>query len=119
MNKMLLAALLLLPNFALAGTPNPGDYTVAIHVSASRLINYCTTDTKGSSCGYVQHLETTIGGKKYELERVVASNVLRVGDYKAKLIEGKQPRAEEYTRSYEFLFSDGKTGRFRVVGESE
>jgi len=116
MKRIILAAALMAPALALAETPNPADYTVPIHVASSRLIIECPS---GTNCGNVQHLNAVIGGKKFELERWVDGNVLRIGDYKAKLIEGKQPRAEEYTRSYEFLFSDGKTGTFAVVGESE
>jgi hypothetical protein len=114
--KLALAAFLMSPMLALAETPNPANYTVNVHIQSSRLVVVCPS---GTNCGNVQYLNTVIGGKKFELERWVDGSVLRVGDYKARLIEGKQPRAEEYTRSYEFLFSDGKTGTFAVVGESE
>jgi len=116
MKKIILAAMLMAPAFALAETPNPADYNVNVHIQSSHLLVVCPS---GTNCGNVQYLNTVIGGKKFELSRWVDGNVLRIGDYKARLIEGKQPRAEEYTRSYEFLFSDGKTGTFAVVGESE
>jgi hypothetical protein len=117
MKNRILTILLMLPALALAATPNPADYTVQVHVQSCRLINQCSSDGKGSSCGYAQHLNATIGGKKYELERLVETNMLRAGDYKAKLVVNQKPRAEEYTQIYEFLFSDKKTGRFIVVGE--
>lgn len=94
------------------------DYTIAMHVRSSRLEVECSTDNKGSNCGTVQHLQVVIAGKKYELART-AENVLRTGDYKARVVSEKKPRAEEYTREYEIMLSDGKTAKFEVVGESE
>jgi hypothetical protein len=117
MKKIVLATLLMVPALVLAATPNPADYTVQVHVQSCRLINECISDGKGSNCGYAQHLTATIGAKKYELERLVDTNMLRTGDYKAKLVVNQKPRAEEYTQIYEFLFSDKKTGRFIVVGQ--
>ena len=119
---VLIALMLFVPVLSVAEKPNPADYTVAIHVHASNLVNSCSSDNKGSSCGMMQHLTATIGGmpmRQYELERPVDSNVLRVGDYKARIVTNLKPRAEEYTLVYEILLSDGKTGRFAVTGESE
>jgi hypothetical protein len=120
MHSVFLAALLLMQTKTRFGdTVKPADYSIAIHVQASHLINQCVSDTSGSNCGYTQHLDAVIDGKKYELERFQVSNVLHVGDYKARLVEDKHPRSEEYSQVYEILFSDGKTGKFTVVGESE
>jgi hypothetical protein len=119
---VLIALMLFLPALAVAEKPNPADYTVAIHVHASTLVNSCWSDNKGSDCGMMQRVTAKIDGmplRQYELERLVDSNVLRVGDYKARVVTDVKPRAEEYTLVYEILFSDGKTGRFAVVGESE
>ena len=51
--------------------------------------------------------------------------LLRLGDYKAKLlpddssISPNPPADYEYQRKYEFLLPDGKTRKFLVMGESE
>jgi hypothetical protein len=120
MKYLLLAVLLLMQDKTRFGqATKPAEYSIPVHVKTSRLINECVTATSGSNCGYAQHLTAVIGGKEYELERFQVNNVLRVGDYKAALIEDKHPRAEEYSQVYEFLFSDKKTAKFDVVGESE
>lgn len=120
MRYLLLAAMLLTQNKTRFGQPSkPVEYTISVHVEASRLVNECVTDTTGSNCGHAQHLTAIIARKQYERERFQVSNVLRVRDYKAALIEDKHPRAEEYSQVYEFLFSDRKTARFTLIGESE
>ncbi len=45
--------------------------------------------------------------------------VLRLGDYKAKLLKQDQTRSYEYKWIYVFLFPDGKTRNFLVVSEAE
>jgi hypothetical protein len=45
--------------------------------------------------------------------------VLPVGDYKARISKEKISPDHEYSRVYEFLFADGTTRRYNVVGETE
>ncbi len=122
MKRLIFVALMLfVPVVGVAEKPNPADYGVTIHVHASTTVNGCSLDPKSEGCGTLQKLTATIDGmpmRQYELERF-ASNLLRVGDYKARVVEDVKPRAEEYTLVYEVLLSDGKTGRFAVTGESE
>jgi hypothetical protein len=100
--------------------PNAADYTIAVHVSSSSLVQNCTDVTGGSSvCSIEQRLLVTIGGKKYELENSRATALLRTGDYKAKIVKDETKTNYEYLRTYEFLFSDGKTGTYAVMGEME
>lgn len=125
MKKSLLVLILLLPSFALAEkpAPNPADYTVAVHVQTSSIASDCSDVTNGTSiCSWNQHLTVTIDGKKYELVGNRAKKilyVLRSGDYKARVLKEDTSRNYEYERSYEFLFADGTTGTFQVMGESE
>lgn len=114
---LLLAVLLLAPSLTQAQKPaaNPADYPIAIHVQSSHLIYVCGTD-----CSFNKELNVVIEGKKYELsETGVSQELLRVGDYKARIVKDTTTRSFEYERIYEFLFADGKTCKFRVVGESE
>jgi hypothetical protein len=104
----LLLALLMPPLHALAASPNPADYTITAHVRSSEI-------PSGSGA---QRVEAVIDGKNYLLLRSAAA-VLRVGDYKARVVDDKSLRAEEYNRTYEFIFQDGKTAKFYVIGESE
>jgi len=65
-----------------------------------------------------QHLTVLIDGKKYQLD-TSSGSLLRVGDYKAKVEKDNTQRTYEYERVYEFLFADGSTRRYWVVGEDE
>lgn len=91
-----------------------GDYTVDIHVRASSLYTHCV----GEGCGPWQHLTALIGEHTYELESY-DKYLLRTGDYKARIVEDQKPDDHDYLRVYEFLFSNGKTRRYTVVGETE
>jgi hypothetical protein len=68
----------------------------------------------------VQHLNVLIDGKRYELsDTMPRTDLLRVGDYKAKIFKDETERPYEYQRTYEFLMSDGGTRRYVVVAETE
>jgi len=112
MKKVIFAILLAVPALALGEkAPNPADYTIAVHVQSSRL-----ADEIGLT--RAQILKVVIDGKKYQLESNLGGlDLLRVGDYKAKVLHDKHTRAYEYELKYEFLFPDGKTREFIVVGE--
>ena len=122
MKRLLFVLILSLPPIAVAekDQPNAADYMIAVHVSSSSLVQNCTDVTGGSSvCSIEQRLLVTIGGKKYELENSRATALLRTGDYKAKIVKDETKTNYEYLRTYEFLFSDGKTGTYAVMGEME
>ena len=115
MKKIALATLLLsFTAFAWAGSnPNPAEYTVNVHVSASRIVS------EGPNFGY-QKLNVVIDGKKYELETEGRYNtLLALGDYKAKLVKDEHKATYDSYQIYEFLFPDQKTRKFIVVGQME
>jgi hypothetical protein len=118
MKKIIFVIFLILPVLALADKPKtiPADYTVAVHVRASRLLEFCGGS---GGCYYEQDLSVTIDGKKYELQSGFKGELLRVGDYKAKIAKDETQHAYEYSRTYEFLFPDGQTRQYSVVGETE
>jgi len=108
--KIALAALLLFSALAWAGTiPNPADYTINVHVTASN--------------SYIAHpvliLNVVIGGKNYVLRGYLGGSLLALGDYKAKLVRDEHKVAYESIQEYEFLFPDMKTAKFGVVGQTE
>jgi len=108
MTKLTLATLLLLSTLAYAADPKPADYNVTVHVSASHLVKN------------LQDLEVTIDGKKYELESDLGIGyLLALGDYKAKLVRNNQKPPYESDQEYEFLFPEGKTRLYQVVGHWE
>jgi hypothetical protein len=72
-------------------------------------------------------LAVIIEGKKYELESAAlfkanleaGVTLLALGDYKAKLVQDIHNTTYESSQAYEFLFTDKKTRKFFVVGQSE
>jgi hypothetical protein len=113
--KIALATLLLsFTAFAWAGSnPNPVEYTITVHVSASRMVSERNNNL------YVQKLDVVINGKKYELESEGVGMLLALGEYKAALIKDEHKGAYDSYQVYEFLFSDQKTRNFTVVGQTE
>ena len=98
------------------------DYTVGVHVTASRIGSDCGEVSKGSSsCRATQVLDVLIDGSKYELrsETILAKGVVALGDYKAKLVSDKQKPTHEFTREYDLMFPDGSTRKFSVIGQME
>ena len=67
-----------------------------------------------------QRLTVLVDGKKYELlDTHWRPDLLRVGDYKAKILKDETVRSYEYQRTYEFLMPDGETRQYAVVAEME
>jgi hypothetical protein len=114
MKRVLIAILFMAPALACAEKkplPDAANYTVTVHVQSSQVI-----ETMGN---LAQRLDVLIDGKKYELQALPAAQVLPVGGYKARIAKDKISPNHEYSREYEFLFADGTTRRYNVVGESE
>jgi hypothetical protein len=121
MKKVVLPMLLLTTVVALAA-PNPSEYPLSLHVSASRLVpNHGET---------AQELDVIVGGTKYELSgnplsnsgkgiRVLHVGLIPVGDYKAKLIKADFKPDYLLFLSYEILLPDGTSAMFSVVGQTE
>jgi hypothetical protein len=97
----------------------PSDYSIAVHVTASRIV----AELWGKDdLHFAQQLTATIDGKKYELKyskQFGGVSLLRVGDYSAKLIEQNNANSYELNQVYEFKFADGKTRKFDVIGMEE
>lgn len=106
--KVITLAILMFSALAWAGSSNPADYNVNVHVSSSRI------DRAGH-----QVLDVVIESKKYELRSELAiGQLLALGDYKAKLVKDYHPTAYDSIQVYEFLFPD-KTRPYSVVGQTE
>jgi hypothetical protein len=110
--KRVLVVLLLFSALAWAGSePNSADYAINVHVNSARV----------NGRGAIR-LKVVINGKKYELEGIDAESSLLVpGDYKARSLPLKMKDVHIYDvyGNYEFLFPDGKTRRYNLVGVAE
>jgi hypothetical protein len=112
--KTALLVLLLFSLLALAGAePKPADYTINVHVAASRMV------LEGHAIAFSQRLDVTVDGKKYELRSSNVNALLAPGDYKAKLVKDQHLTPYDSYQVYEFLFSDNKTRKFTVIGVTE
>ena len=58
---------------------------------------------------------------KYELESSTffPKGIVALGDYKAKLVSDQVKPTHEFNRTYELMFPDGSTRKFRVTGQAE
>ena len=111
--KHALAVLLFCSTFAWALPANP-EYTINVHVSASRMV------LEGNSSARHQNLSVVIDGKKFELESIDATNtLLLLGDYKARMVKDHHGGDDDVWRIYEFQLPDKKTRQFLMVGQLE
>ena len=119
MKKAIFAALLFAPVFGWAA-PSSSEYSVSVQVQSSRLILRCEPAGFAPYCQHMQYFTAIIDGKKLELDSTQTTNsLLRVGTYMAKVVHADPPNAYETHLEYEFLFPDGKTRKYLVVGEDE
>jgi hypothetical protein len=102
----------------------PEDYSVNVHVTSSY---WRMEPSLFPEAAPVQMLAVIIDGKKYELESSApfkanleaGVTLLALGDYKAKLVQDIHKTTYESSQAYEFLFTDKKTRKFFVVGQTE
>ena len=108
MKKTLAVVALLFSALAWArSAANPTDYNLNVHVSSSHIGEHNTL-----------RLTVTVDGKKFELGSV-GPTLLVPGDYKAKLTRDDHKNTYESYQVYEFLFPDGKTRKYYLVGITE
>lgn len=95
-----------------AQKPDPSQYPIVVHVSASQL--------ESIGINEFQTLTVTIGAKHYLLwGGLISGNMLDPGDYPARLILDEHKTSYVSSQAYEFLFPDGKTWKCYLAGESE
>ncbi len=92
---------------------------VTVHVQSSRLVHECDSFATRVACGNNLHLKVVVNGRKYELDGGMADQLLRTGDYQAKISGDDAQEGYEYKRKFEFIFPDGTKRKFSVIGEEE
>jgi hypothetical protein len=113
LKNIALGTIFILSAFAWAWpNPTPADYTINIHVNASRSVIERDINPW-------QELSVVIDGRKYELKGYGEGVLLALGDYKAKLVKDEHKGTYDSLQVYEFLFSDRRTRKFSVVGQAE
>lgn len=109
--------------FAQDAKPGSEKYTINVHVQSSRLVEICSSVTKGDSvCGFAQQLKVKIDEKTYDLTSGTlysSAALLRTGNYEGRIVKESTRQGYEYTRTYELLFPGGGTRKYTVTGEYE
>lgn len=116
MKKFVLVSLMLVSTLVFAAkqpAPNPADYTIIVHVAASRM----QVDVVRCSQRF---LSVVIKGKNYEVwapTKCTDNNgILALGDYKARLVKDQHPTAYQSHQIFEVLLPDNTTMNFNVIG---
>jgi hypothetical protein len=99
--------------------PDPSQYALPVHVSAS--------EYAAASNGLSEILTVTVAGKHYQLQGPTSSarifahgnGLINPGDYHAKLTQDDHKTSYESLQEFEILLPDGTTRRFIVVAQSE
>ncbi|MGA2218546.1 MAG: hypothetical protein ABSG51_10695 [Terracidiphilus sp.] len=104
-----------------ADKPNPADYVVKVHISASHLKAECVNGL----CSNILYVNSILNGKKIELSGT-AVNFKRTlmlfapGDYSAKLIKDvHNSDGSQFNQEYDLLFPDDTVWRCFTTGISE
>jgi hypothetical protein len=122
--KMFIAVLfaLLWTAFARAAeTPNPADYTIKVHISASHLDTRCVSGV----CSNLLYADTLLNGKKLQLSgnAVIVKKTLMLiapGDYMAKLIKDvDNSNSSLFNQEYDLLLPGNIVWQCFTTGVSE
>lgn len=122
--KTLVAVLFLVVSSAfarVADTPNPADFTMKVHISASHLKTECAQGV----CRNVLYADSTLNGKKLQLSgnAVEVKKTLMLiapGDYPAKLIRDVHNSDDSLlNQEYDLLLPDNIVWQCFTVGISE
>lgn len=104
-----------------AEKPNPADYTIKLHISASRI----KTECGDGLCRDILYADTILNGKKLELSGIAVilqkTAVLIVpGDYPAKLLKDiHNSDSTLFNQEYDLLFSDNIVWHCYTTGVTE
>ena len=116
MKKIIILAMVMLFSALGWAQSNIDEYSITVHVTSSEL----SWVPGGVSVPPVQHLRVVIDGKKCELQSEARGYaLLDLGDYRAKLVKDVHKTPYQTEQTYEFQFSDKKTMKFSVFGQSE
>ncbi len=99
--------------------PDPSQYTLVLHVSASRYGEGISVSAIGPDIGS-EILTATVGNRHYQLRGYASGHALtNPGDYHARLTKDEHKTSYESLQEFEILFPDGTTRRFQVTAQSE
>jgi hypothetical protein len=104
-----------------ADKPNPADFTIKVHITASHLKSECAD----VNCKNILYADSILNGKKIELSGVaiiVKKTLMLIipGDYPARLIRDEHNSDSTlFNREYELLLPDNIVWQSFTTGISE
>jgi hypothetical protein len=104
-----------------ADKPNPADYTVKVHISASHLKTVCGDGL----CSNLLYADAVLNGKKIELsgnDPIVKKTLMLIapGDYPVKLTkDNHNSDGTLFSQEYDLLLPDGTVWHCYTSGISE
>ncbi len=102
--------------------PNPVDYPIKVHISASRIVYYCNGD---AGCRPDLHADAILNAKKFDLTGTTTLDrhnpvLLIPGDYPARLTKDPQTgNSALIYQEYDVLLPDGTVWHCVTTGISE
>jgi hypothetical protein len=105
--------------------PNPADYPVKVHISATRVHDDCSGFGDSVSCDRKLIANAILDGKKFELSGNVvyikrSMLLLSPGDYQAKLTkDSHKTDSTLFSQEYDLLLPDGTIWHCYTSGVSE
>ncbi|MGH9587552.1 MAG: hypothetical protein ACRD3F_11410 [Acidobacteriaceae bacterium] len=122
MRNLVIAAVLMCPVAVWSQQNSDPAYPITVHVVSSRIMTEQQTSGRDTP---VERLEVLIKGKKYALQgyapkvTITRYGVIAPGDYAAALTDDHSKGTYLYHQEYKIKFPDGKTAKFKLIGESE
>jgi len=105
--------------------PNPADYPVKVHISATHRRQFCTGNYNTITCGEGLYADAIVNGKKIELggtNVIFKKSVMLIvpGDYQIKLsMDNNSADGTLFNQEYELLMPDGTVWKCFTSGISE
>jgi hypothetical protein len=105
--------------------PNPADYKVKLHISATHIQNNCSYNGNTFICSSILFADAILDGKKIELSGGEVKNkkaavLILPGDYQAKLTsDNHNTDCTLFMQEYDLLLSDGIVWHCWTSGISE
>jgi hypothetical protein len=104
---------------------DPGQFPLAVHISASAYIP--SLDYSSRAVLWNEVVTATIDGRHYQLFgptsdphiEACCNGLINPGDYRAKLTKDEHATSYESRQTFEILFPDGSTRPFQVIAQSE
>ena len=108
-----------------ADKPNPADFTIKLHISATHIRHFCSGAFATITCADGLYADAILNGKKIELggeDVIIKKNVMLItpGDYQVKLTKDYHNSDNTlFGQEYELLLPDGTVWHCWATGISE